>query len=46
MYFLTIFLCSIFASRSERAKTMLRRQTGVTERGGQFDELKTFDAIE
>ena len=32
--------------RSERQKKLLRRDTGVTERGGQFDELKTFKAIE
>ncbi|CAB3986161.1 Hypothetical predicted protein [Paramuricea clavata] len=30
--------------RSERAKIMLRRDTGVSERGGQFDILKTFEA--
>lgn len=34
------------SSRSENAKKLLRRETGVTERGGQFDELKTFDATE
>ncbi|CAB4016525.1 Hypothetical predicted protein [Paramuricea clavata] len=27
-------------------KKLLRRETGVTECGGQFDELKTFDATE
>ena len=33
-------------TRSENAKKKLRRESGVTECGGQFDELKTFDAIE
>ena len=30
--------------RSERAKIALRRDTGVSERGGQFDTLTTFEA--
>ncbi|CAB3984659.1 Hypothetical predicted protein [Paramuricea clavata] len=30
--------------RSERAKIMVQRDTGVSERGGQFDILKTFEA--
>ena len=32
------------ALRSERQKKRIRKETGITERGGQFDELKTFNA--
>ena len=32
-----------YTCRSERQKKLLRKET---ERGGQFDELKTFNAIE
>jgi hypothetical protein len=35
-----------YTCRSERQKKLLPKETGVTEHGGQFDQLKTFNAIE
>ena len=34
----------IYTNSSESEKKRLRRSTGLTEKGGQFDELATFEA--
>ena len=36
--------CFIF--RSNRQKILLRSESGVTEREGQFDDLKTYNPIQ